>query len=377
MGQIHTEQRQAGQIFKFSAEYSQRGVALLTVLFVLVLLTTMAVYVAEDEHLAIRKLENQRDATQGRLVALAGEMWVAKALEQDGNRSSSTGCNDGTTCLLDTWATIDGSTIDLEDGKMTVTAYDEMGKFNLNNLIDGMNITSTSTALNPAFGENALHTPEGNLISPWYSLFVRLLLSLSIEPEKADLIVDWIDADNIKTSEHGAEDQDYLSGRNGPYLAANKPMTSVAELNFITGLSPQDVQDLLPYVSALPVKPGQIPEGQEYPDLGTLTKININTVGPKLLSLLQDPPLEQLELDAIKSYQDNGGYRSIDFALQDFNPTRRSQVAPLISVHSDYFSAHSCAKYGRITYALNSILARNQNAHIAVRSRQRTFSCQP
>ena len=37
------------------------GVALLTVLFILVLLTTLSVYMLEDEHLALRRIGNQRE----------------------------------------------------------------------------------------------------------------------------------------------------------------------------------------------------------------------------------------------------------------------------------------------------------------------------
>jgi type II secretory pathway component PulK len=49
---------------KINLAGSQQGVALLTVLFILVLLSTLAVYTAEDENIAIRRAENQRDMAQ-------------------------------------------------------------------------------------------------------------------------------------------------------------------------------------------------------------------------------------------------------------------------------------------------------------------------
>ncbi|MFT5258590.1 MAG: general secretion pathway protein K [Saprospiraceae bacterium] len=347
----------------------QRGVALLTVLFVLVLLTTLAVYIAEDEHLAIRKLENQRDAEQSRQVALGGEVWVAKALEQDANRRSGTACSSGTACLMDSWATIAGSTIALEDGTMQVTAYDESGKFNLNNLVDGREIRDPS----------ATATSTDPLISPWYSLFQRLLISQGIEEEKVDLVVDWIDA-NDEASLSGAESSAYLSSDNGPYLAPNHPMSSISELNFIDGFTDAEIKKLAPLVTALPVTPGLINGDSQFPDLsGDLIKINISTAGPEILSVLQEATLESYTLEAIKADQKAGLYSTVSSALHNFDANEREQVEALIDVKSNYFSVTSCAKYGRVTYSLKSILERTQdtqNPKISVLSRQRTYRCE-
>ncbi|HSH41125.1 MAG TPA: hypothetical protein VK973_03250, partial [Arenicellales bacterium] len=60
-----------------------RGVALLTVMFIMVLLTTLVVYLVEDEYLAIRRAENQQESEQGFHIAVYGEQWARKMLEAD------------------------------------------------------------------------------------------------------------------------------------------------------------------------------------------------------------------------------------------------------------------------------------------------------
>ncbi len=365
----------------------QRGVALLTVLFVLVLLTTLAVYTAEDENIAIRKLENQRDAEQSRQVALGGEIWVAKALQQD-LKGTASDCYPNTDCLVDDWAKIKGDQISIEDGKMKVSAYDESGKFNLNNLVDGKSVSPSSTpaavgATNlptSAGGANTAGTPPNSIISPWYLAFQDLLDSIGIEIEKADLVVDWIDADNNRGN-HGAEDSEYLGADKGPYLSANKQMASVSELAFIEGFTSGEIKKLMPLVTALPVTPSAPPvPPNKYPDLrtGVFNKININTASPTLLNALSGNTFDSTALSQIKQDQDHRGYSNIN-AVERYYPNNNWAILEtMLDVRSEYFSVESCAQFGRVTYALKSVLRRrpnNTSPETTTLFRQRTHQC--
>ncbi|MGI9318529.1 MAG: hypothetical protein ACR2QW_14460, partial [bacterium] len=51
----------------------QRGVALISILLILTVLATLAIYTAEDQSLAIRRVENLGVAEQGYQVNLSGE----------------------------------------------------------------------------------------------------------------------------------------------------------------------------------------------------------------------------------------------------------------------------------------------------------------
>ena len=61
----------------------QKGVALVTILLVLAVLATLAIYSAEDQDLAIRRVSNLITAEQGYQVNISGEQWVVKVLELD------------------------------------------------------------------------------------------------------------------------------------------------------------------------------------------------------------------------------------------------------------------------------------------------------
>ena len=66
-----------------SIRAGQRGVALISILLLLTVLATLAIYAAEDQDLAIRRVANLDMAEQGYQVNLSGEQWVIKVLEKD------------------------------------------------------------------------------------------------------------------------------------------------------------------------------------------------------------------------------------------------------------------------------------------------------
>jgi general secretion pathway protein K len=332
---------------------TQQGVALLTVLFILVLLSTLAVYTAEDENIAIRRAENQRDMAQAYQVALAGEQWIRKALERDLLNAPSEVDYFG-----DEWALLGTQVVSVEDGQMVVQAVDESGKFNLNNLLVGKMVDKPGTG-------TATSTPV-KIESVWYRYFTRLLANSGLEEELADAVVDWLDADDERTEPDGAEDNVYLSG-NPPYLAANQPFFSVAELAQVEGFDQEKLAILWPSITALPVDP----------ERANYTKINLNTAPPMVLASLNEDSIDNLlvgtflvsrkarRFDQISSVY---SALALNLDLDEFNE--------ISSVGSSYFSAHSCARFGRINIAMKSLLYRDtRNKEVAVISRQRRYNC--
>ena len=80
--------------------------------------------------------------------------------------------------------------------------------------------------------------------------FNNLLESLGIDTKWTDMIIDWIDADNMPQTQ-GAEDSAYLS-QNPPYLAANRYLTSITELLALPNFGRENYAKLAPYITALP-----------------------------------------------------------------------------------------------------------------------------
>lgn len=325
----------------------QSGMALLTVLFILVLLSTLAVYTAEDESIAIRRAQNQRDMAQGRQLALAGEQWVARALERDLQAESARVDYFG-----DEWALLDSRVVNVEDGQMAVQALDESGKFNLNNLAVGK----------PEQGA-ATNTPLFLAQSAWYAYFTRLLANLGLNEELADAVVDWTDADDERTEPNGAEDSAYSPAR----LAANQPFHSIAELGLVEGFDEDTLAIIWPYVTALPVNTAR----------NVYTRININTAPAVILKSLDDSPVSDVLVESVVRSRPGRRYDSANEIYDDLSIGLDSrQFNEIAGVSSDYFSAQSCARFGRIDYALQSLLYRDPGSQeVTVISRQRRYNC--
>jgi general secretion pathway protein K len=339
--------------YNFKLLRAQQGVALLTVLFILVLLSTLAVYTAEDENIAIRRAENQRDMAQAYQVALAGEQWVSKALERDLLNAPS-----GVDYFGDEWALLNTQVVAIEDGQMVVQAVDESGKFNLNNLLIG------KIVIKPGSG-SATSTPI-EVESSWYRYFTRLLANLGLEEELADAVVDWLDEDDERTEPDGAEDNVYLSA-NPPYLAANQPFYSIAELALVEGFDENSLAILWPNITALPVDP----ENANY------TKINVNTAPVMVLKSLDDNPVDDLLIENLIISRKVRPYDRASSLYSELSlGIDRDEFNLIAGVSSEYFVAQSCARFGRVDIALWSLLSRNaQREEVTVISRQRRYNC--
>ncbi len=382
----HVEAHAKGH--KGSPTRIQAGTALLSVLFILVLLTTLAAFTAADENLAIRRLSNQREYAQSLQVALGGEMWAMKELERD-LTSSVSGANYD--YFGEAWAKLhETGAVSVEDGEMFVWVDDESGKFNLNNLIEGKkpkvktkgqkqanpddsppDCEENDLVANPFCGPDNQQAPGLNKNSIWYDLFVLILESPGVDlpPELADAVVDWVDEDSKKTEPNGVEDSFYQSFEQ-PYRTGNRPFASVAELGLVKGFSPSAVKALLPLVTTLPLEK----KGKNF----VATKININTAPMGVLAALSGNKADQQELENIMTSRLTTPYDNVSGFVTSMKSTgmKGGNLGQLVDVKSNYFSTISCAKYGKIEVALTSLLYRNRSEkEVGVASRQRLYEC--
>jgi general secretion pathway protein K len=140
---------------------------------------------------------------------------------------------------------------------LEATLEDMQGRFNLNWLVDSGQASSGGT--NPLTGTSlTTGTNNGNPAVPGtpgpnagaVKAFNKLLESVGVDQKWTDMIIDWIDADNMPQTQ-GAEDSAYLS-QNPPYLAANRYLTSITELLALPGFGRENYAKLAPYITALP-----------------------------------------------------------------------------------------------------------------------------
>lgn len=248
----------------------QRGVAIITAMLVIALGSITMVAISSRQQLDMQRERNEGIIQQARAFGVSGERFAAALLYRDRQDA----LRENTDSLDDDWAqTI--PPVPIDNASIQGCIVDMQGRFNLNNLV------------------NAEGLPVGFFVTQ----LKRLFSELNIDPAKADAVLDWVDSDLNATIPEGAED-DYYTGLESGYRAANAPFVSVSELQLVKGFSSaieeetEDYQRLLPHIAALPTLNGHTP-------------INVNTATPEVLASLSDA-LKPLAADF--SRWDTGAY---------------------------------------------------------------------
>lgn len=196
---------------------TQKGIALVLVLWILALLTVMAAGYSYTMRTEIKLTANLLHSTQAKAVAEAG-IWytVAELLKPQHEQS---------------WKS-DGSiyTLDFNQGTFNISIQDEAGKIDLN--------TALSEILDGLL--RSVDVPEEERLSILQS------------------ILDWRDKDNLVRSE-GAEDNDYEL-LDYDYGAKDGPFNTVDELQLVMGMTPSLFKKLKPALTIHSHQPGIRPQ---------------------------------------------------------------------------------------------------------------------
>jgi general secretion pathway protein K len=305
-----------------------QGMVLVTVLFILAMMTVTVTWLSEEVLLSLRRSENIRDTGQAWQALLGSESWALSILARDSRETESDH-------PAEPWNNI-GQGVQIEHGELLTVIEDMQGRFNLNNLIDESVVASSSANNNPA--------PR-----IWTEAFKRLLISLELNPDLSDSVLDWIDSDSDVRGASGAEDADYL-GLETPYRAANYAFSDISELLYVKGFDRNIVEILAPYITVLPA---------------TGVPININTAPAGLLRILNIKLLSTAESERLINERPVDGYTVESFLQHDMMAGQQEIVAPLIDNKSSYFLITSDAEFGRTRMKIHSLVDRT-DGNIAV-----------
>lgn len=302
----------------------QRGVALIGAVLVVSLVAVIATAMLREQHFAVRRTGNLIHGEQAYAYALGAETWARVILRRDAEEGS-------VDHLDEDWAVI-LPPIAVEGGIIEGRILDQQGRFNLNNLVDA----------------------QGKAQDGPINQYRRLLELLDLDPDLADALVDWMDADEQTRFPHGAEDDRYLS-RLPPYRAANRPLADVTELRLIEGYSEAVLEQLLPQVAALPGGTAVNVNTASAEVLASLSEQTQLTDGEQLVEQRQDEPFQSQA--AFRSHNALAGQTLFDVPL---------------SVSSDYFLIQGHVQIGRGEIWLRSLLER-KGAEIRTLRRSRTL----
>lgn len=254
---------------------NNRGMALLVVLVVIALLTTMLTEMAFSTLVDLRLTETFRDTTRAYYLAKGGINAGRMIIQDDDNGY------DGHDEL---WH-LGVVNYPVGDGIVTVRINDQDGKLGINALVSD-------------------NTPETLMVDRFYRLFTALDLNDLGDPaELTAALIDWLDKGDNPYTEiltdgsdipvAGAENE-YYQGLAQPYPVKNGRLETLEELALVKGFTPEVLRRVMPHVS-----------------LHDQTMVNINTASAEVLMSLdleidngvveelmqyrQETPIEELE----------------------------------------------------------------------------------
>ena len=277
---------------------SQRGVALLTILLLVVSITVVAGAMLASQKIAIRRSGLLFDQNQLLQDINAGQQLAVTLIRADAK------LND-TDSEQDIWAqpippyTLGGHSIGIE-------LRDEGSRFNINNLYHNGAVDTAALAV-----------------------FQRLLTQLNLEPDTAVAILDYQDADSEVYQDGGDENVVYAqqSNRGADTALPNQALLSIDQLAEVKGVDAQVLATLRPYITAVPY----------------YLPININTASPVLFAALVEGASSQ-QMQSIIELRAKQAFSSVDDVwqlpvLSSVKEEERKALTPLLAVDSQAFMA--------------------------------------
>ncbi len=312
---------------KYYSLSKQHGVAIITALLIVALAATTATYLLWQQSLWTRQVENLSARSKANAVALAASQLARGQLNEFADTKN--------------FYPLLGKPVPLaaEGASLVGMLVDEQAKFNVNNLIYGNEPPPSPTpAPTPApTGQGAQAKPPAppnpGAAKPRTNeeLFQKLLEELKLPPALTDSLKAWI-------SENGQQqdDLDYLS-LNPPYRSAHRRMVDINELYRVKGFTPEIVEKLRPYITAL----------------RNTTALNLNTA-PDIL-LVAAGMEESLVARIIKKRESSPFLKTED--LKGVLPD--GTVLPYtVGLSSQYFVASGRVSTGNVDIGYSALLER-------------------
>lgn len=306
----------------------ERGVAIITAIFIVAVVATITSTLSLNQQVWIRQVQNMMDKSQATSVLNGAFLSASALLAEDARLNDSDHLNE-------LWATLPLGG-EAEGGLYIGTASDAQSLFNLNNLVSG-------------------DKPS----VPDIAVFRQLLVHVNLDENLVEAVVDWIDKDTKRRPNGGAEDTNYLGKQPAAYRTPNKPIESVHELRLIEGFSAPENRDalnqLLELVTALPQR----------------TAININTAPAVIINAILPNAADTVGENIVKYRAKKPFESKNDFDKQLVKGQKPPQVA--YDVKTSYFFIHVQTEFGRLSNRSIGLLHRpskGKNTRMVWRSRE-------
>ena len=341
----------------------QRGVALITVLLIVAISTTIATALSFQQRVDIRRTMNIMHWEQAYLYALSAEDLAKLILQEDKKAEEDPNSPRRWDSLDEEWAKKRDPFPTL-NGYISGTIEDLQGRFNLNSLIDPSKNNKGS------FGVDASNKNAVDQFINLLELVIEEDQRTTLPPlqDLANAVVDWIDQNN-EALPGGAEEL-YYQSLEKPYRPANNYIASTSELLLIKDFTLAIYRKLEPHIVALPVA----------------TLINVNTASAQVLASLhgtftaemskkwtRHPDKKDKNEFPITDVEGKGDEKSPFETPTDFldeagitDPAIRSTITNLITVQSNFFQLNAITMFGESQARVKSVFYRRDKDTITV-----------
>lgn len=289
----------------------QRGVALITALIIVAIVTSLSVYLAWDLSLGIRRTHNLLAQDRTYVLCLGAEAWAAQTLAD--NRLK----NPKSVNLQQQWAT-QLPPIAVGDALVNGAIADLQGRLNLNSL--------------PSRNADQLR-------------FARMVSNAHGATDVVRSVVDWSNAQDFNSS-------GYYQNLQPPYRAARQPFTVPSMLRMVQGFDTHLTAALAPDLIALP----------------GATPINVNTA---TAGVLRGLGLSAAEATSLIERRAKTPFNSVTQFLASPEFLGKQVDATGLGIDSHYFLLQSQASIGRARSILFSVLSVQPNGKVKVLLRSR------
>ncbi len=314
----------------------QKGVALLTVLLLVAVMSVLVMSVLDDIRFGLRRASNAQAMAQAQWYALGAESLAMAQIERLSARS------DGRTTLAGNWNN-QPFVFPIDRGAISARLFDSTTCFNLNSVVEGAN---------ELWQRREMGAQQ----------FIALLRALDIPEQQAhalaDSLVDWIDSDQIRGA-LGAEDAAYLM-RRPAYRTSGTLLAEPSELRAIDGFDPDIYSRLRPHVCALPTD--------------ALSPLNLNTLGEEdavLLTMLTGGAVGPDAARRLLAARPPAGWR--DIACFWAHPALSGFAAPdpvlnQVALRTRFFGLHAQVEYAGAQVVLSALFEQTAgHAHLVAR----------
>ena len=274
--------------------HSQRGVALLTILLLVVSITVVAGAMLASQKIAIRRSGLLFDQNQLLQDISAGQQLALTMIRADNKLNDTDSAQDIWAQPIPPYA-LGGHSIGIE-------VRDEASRFNINNLYQNGAVDTAAVAM-----------------------FQRLLTQLNLEPDIAIAVLDCQDSDSKVYKDGGAEDAVYTQQSNT--TLPNQSFVSIDQLQEVRGVTAEALKTLRPYITAVPY----------------FVPVNVNTANPVLLAALMDGGTSE-QMQGLVDMRSKQAIATIDDlwqlpVLSSLDDAQRKDLSTLLAVDSQAFLA--------------------------------------